>query len=630
MIVHFAAMIDEESCPICLEELGHENRVTLESCKHVYCRSCVAILVFSDEYITCPMDRSNVSLINDSYLMEKSGLSKIEMATDIYRDILKMYDKTIIRNIIVENLSSSFLRAHKRLTTIEKLLRKDRKTMLKWLRRNQRIEVQDIENLEINDFDFDKDRLVSSSLYDLLIDSGVNDIETLYYQLFKWKSINDSISVKFDRMLDQFQYLSIADGEQMALLAVMVKRTESNVIHIRQIQRWIISMAIAVRGDDRALFREIQGKVSEHEKDKCLICAESINTDKYAMFAECHHKLCLKCVERFYICHGECPFFCDQSADPKSIIAPFSYEDDLDWLICQSENVQFAIVMKPILMNDGVETAYNHLMKNIDDITRDRSTEKINLNMNLINQISSSLVGMEIIAKEFDNRPSEMDAWQAVEITLKTSKENLKTYFQSLKDIKSQPYFQMAHETIKHDCLALFLCDTNETNESWNELMENHTLVFGLSHEMRYYDSILYDMEMFDTRLYHHYFGDVVLDENEIIYYTIIGLKNLIRMLKRFEFDFMYAEICEKEFFSSEFLESYNSSKSALDGYLKSRYSRIRTTFHANVLNDLHNTTDINSKPWSDWMQSNSWMFSDESDSSDDDFEMYDDESVGL
>lgn len=603
-------MIDEESCPICLEVLEHNNSVVLVSCKHVFCRSCVAAMVFKHK-VSCPMDRSKVSLISDRHLRENNGLSIEDITINEYRDNIKKYEPGLIRNIIVQYLSSSFMNAHKKLNAIEEFLGKLRNTMSEWLTRNTRVSKKEISDLGIHDTDFDADDylLPSSTLFESSDMYVSHSVDTLDYQLSKWKSINEEINFDPDALEDPLTYLTIPGNEQMTLLETIVKRIEPDIVHIGHIRRCITSMAIAVRSEDRDIFREIQPNVAKDEKHKCLICAESISDDKFAMFVECDHKLCLTCIERFFICHGNCPFHCDQSANLESIITH------------PANNL--IGVMKPILMNDGVETVKSHIMKNIDNLTRNGSNEIINWNINSIITIVSSSFSLEIIAKEFAKCPSEMNSWAAIELTLKTCRAELRTYFRSLKEIKTLPPFQNSYEKIKNHCLLLFLCDTTDLFGPQYTLGYKHTLVERLLNSKSFYGSFLNDMLQLDKAFCNNFFIDVVTDTRETVLSTIIELMDFRIMSERFQMELIDGR--------TGLSELYTRSMSVFHEYLKSNYSKIYERFHINVLKDLNDAGELDMDTWPEWMKTQCWMHIDNRKASDGDVEMDsedDDESM--
>lgn len=343
---------DEITCQICYESSSGNDFVTFDGCNHKFCKLCTLELTIHEPLI-CPLDRKicrNVIMRNDNNIDISKSIPafQYEIAMD-HRDLL---------NETVELGWDHCLRYCSKLGKlfIESLSKY--KTILEnWLRHENWGTEDDIKNFQNsletikyklwptgqthskdNRFTVVRDEDIKAFLMDVKKSKNMTnkiarepfipDRDTALFDIVRNNSLKGTceycskITKDMDNMEDLMKMFNCQSAlrnivysnvlshiDDKLLLQCFLEDIRRDITNIGMISRRITSRIVFNVNDNRKLYSIDSPGMNRTDEDKCLICTESIDkTSGCATFLQCHHKICLYCIDKYRPTEASCPF----------------------------------------------------------------------------------------------------------------------------------------------------------------------------------------------------------------------------------------------------------------------------------------------------------------------------------
>ena len=284
-------------CSLCFNVNELENCIAYQ-CNHTFCRSCTNKIIFTTRYIQCPIDKITIKTLLDRNQSKTVDQYKSNWWNDEGKSMkvnFEYYSYEIIQSLIgVVNTVVGIL------TVPDDVLRC----------RSSKNSHQNVECLLLR-AEMDKIK----NIHDFSVDFMTSELEFVKSVILKYPS-KQMQPIEIDILNEKFELDITTIRNMLDLLYTHIyKGNEDGNERFQQYfqdkLKYLTGLAISHVSNNEHVYRMTRPDINEIDTNKCLICHSLINEQKFTTFAQCQHKLCLDCIDRFMITHGDCPFHGD-------------------------------------------------------------------------------------------------------------------------------------------------------------------------------------------------------------------------------------------------------------------------------------------------------------------------------
>ena len=347
-------------CPICNDECIDYNFIMFKDCGHVYCKSCSTEIIL-EKTPKCALDCLEIKNIEykSNDIMITTSISKY------INDIIIASNYQTLIDEVESNRSFCIIQTYIIIQFSYRSTEKTIEILQKWLNKNQRIGTDEIDDL-CSFISITQPNILGGLFDKIQWKCNRCDLLCVYFS----KESNTPISplklnLKLNRLL---QYLELLQDHlsrqsyfclfnrkihQSKFITNMISILENDLQDMLELYDYIIAIVISFFEQNQEIFKIIHSNFTNIETDKCLICKNVIETNLYANFTNCIHKICSKCMNRFLLTQLSCPI----------------------------DGQKFNN------LNIGIRNSSDYLIDNIDDISEELLNDMCYHSVDLINSI---------------------------------------------------------------------------------------------------------------------------------------------------------------------------------------------------------------------------------------------------